>query len=242
MKDLIVQGRFDFAVSAGQASSIETYGVLIESLTAGSRFLREEFGIIPRAAWQVTSDDSSLEAHKEAQAARLRASSTGSLAELSFNQRNSTRSHPSAYARLFSDLGFEGLLIDQPPNNIDLEGNSFLWRASPNHFQNQKQIFTSVISTTDHGYCWPLGFDADVKYNPSDLFDQPTQGSNSSNADDKMIGLINHINTLSKFARGNQILLPFGCDYSFTNAALNYGQMDKLIQYFNANNGNNINL
>ena len=51
MKQLIAAGRFDFAVSAGQASSIETYGVLIESLTAGSKFLREEFGIIPRAAW-----------------------------------------------------------------------------------------------------------------------------------------------------------------------------------------------
>ena len=139
-------------------------------------------------------------------------------------------------------MGFEGLLIDQPPNDIDLEGNSFLWRASPNHFQNQKQIFTSVISTTDHGYCWPLGFDADVKYNPSNLFDQPIQGSSTTNADEKMISLINHINTLSKFSRGNQILLPFGCDYSFTDAALNFAQMDKLISYFNANNGNNINL
>ena len=31
-------------------------------------------------------------------------------------------------------MGFEGLLIDQPPNDIDLEGNSFLWRTSENHF------------------------------------------------------------------------------------------------------------
>lgn len=85
MKQLIAEGRFDFAVSAGQASSVETYGVLVESLTSGSKFLREEFGLIPRAAWQVTSDDNSLEAHQAAQEARLRASSTGSLAELSFN-------------------------------------------------------------------------------------------------------------------------------------------------------------
>jgi hypothetical protein len=41
MNQLISEGRFDFAISAGQASSIETYGVLIESLTAESKFLKE---------------------------------------------------------------------------------------------------------------------------------------------------------------------------------------------------------
>jgi hypothetical protein len=51
MKDLISKGRFDFAISAGQASSLETFGILIESLTAGNTFLRQEFGIVPKAAW-----------------------------------------------------------------------------------------------------------------------------------------------------------------------------------------------
>jgi len=35
--------------------------------------------------------------------------------------------------------------------------------------------------------------------------------------------------------RGNHILIPMGCDFSYANAKLNFMSMDRLIAHFNAN-------
>lgn len=42
--------------------------------------------------------------------------------------------------------------------------------------------------------------------------------------------------------RGNHMLAPFGCDFTFANAKMNFNQMDTLIDYFNAHNEANITL
>lgn len=41
---------------------------------------------------------------------------------------------------------------------------------------------------------------------------------------------------------GNHMLIPFGCDFTFANARLNFDQMDKLIEWFNEHNTANITL
>jgi len=41
---------------------------------------------------------------------------------------------------------------------------------------------------------------------------------------------------------GNHMLVPFGCDFSYANARLNFEQMYKLIEYFNKHNTANITL
>jgi lysosomal alpha-mannosidase len=41
---------------------------------------------------------------------------------------------------------------------------------------------------------------------------------------------------------GNQMLVPFGCDFTYANARMNFEQMDKLIRYFNEHNTANITL
>lgn len=38
------------------------------------------------------------------------------------------------------------------------------------------------------------------------------------------------------------MLIPFGCDFTFLNARMNFEQMDALIDYFNAHNTANITL
>jgi lysosomal alpha-mannosidase len=42
--------------------------------------------------------------------------------------------------------------------------------------------------------------------------------------------------------RGNHLLIPFGGDFTFSNARMNFENMDRLIDYFNKNNGQNIKL
>jgi len=42
--------------------------------------------------------------------------------------------------------------------------------------------------------------------------------------------------------RGNNILLPFGCDFTNANARMNFENTDRLIEYFNAHNNLNIKL
>ena len=39
---------------------------------------------------------------------------------------------------------------------------------------------------------------------------------------------------------GNHMLIPFGCDFSFANAKMNFKQMDMIIDYVNKNNKENI--
>lgn len=34
--------------------------------------------------------------------------------------------------------------------------------------------------------------------------------------------------------RGNHLLIPMGCDFTFANAQINFLSMDRLIEYFNA--------
>ena len=41
--------------------------------------------------------------------------------------------------------------------------------------------------------------------------------------------------------RGNHLLIPMGCDFSYANAHLNFISMDHLIEYFN-NHTENITL
>ena len=123
------------------------------------------------------------------------------MAEKPKKASKSTKAHPSSYARLFSELGIEAAFIDEPAADLDIEGANFLWRSQSKHFQNQKQVFTTIISPLDNSYCWPKGFavDANYEYAPEDIFDGNTEKQGrgdyqSSDSDAKMIKLINHIN------------------------------------------------
>jgi len=42
--------------------------------------------------------------------------------------------------------------------------------------------------------------------------------------------------------RGNHLMIPFGCDFSYANARTGFKNMDRLIEYFNKNSGSNITL
>jgi hypothetical protein len=115
---------------------------------------------------------------------------------------------------------------------------NFLWRPFSKHFGNQKQIFTSVMR--DH-YCWPKGFTYDERFGDDDPF-VTNRKLDTFDADNKTMMLQKYINEMAGDYLGNQMFIPFGCDFTFANARLNFDQMDKLIAYFNEHNTANITL
>jgi len=54
--------------------------------------------------------------------------------------------------------------------------------------------------------------------------------------------LINYIHDMVATYRGNHMFMPFGCDFTFANARMNFDFMDKMIKWFNAHNDQNITL
>mmetsp|Transcript_3463 Transcript_3463/g.5887 ORF Transcript_3463/g.5887 Transcript_3463/m.5887 type:complete len:270 (+) Transcript_3463:445-1254(+) len=151
--------------------------------------------------------------------------------------------HSSANPRLFADMGFDSWLFaridyqDKEKRESE-ESMNFLWRPFSKHFGDSKQIFTATMR--DH-YCWLDGFFYDERWDGSDPF-VADESSDVYNAEEKMQQMLNYLGEMEEDYRGNHMLLPFGCDFSFANARLNFEQMDLIIDYVNANNDQNVHL
>lgn len=151
--------------------------------------------------------------------------------------------HSSANPRLFADMGFEAWFfarLDHADRDQRLKDKSmnFLWRPFAEHFGNQKEIFTGAMR--DH-YCWPQGFWYDERFWNDEPF-VVNKKMDTFNADQKVKDFQKYLNEMADDYLGNHMLVPFGCDFSFANARLNFEQMDRLIEYFNEHNTANITL
>jgi len=60
------------------------------------------------------------------------------------------------------------------------------------------------------------------------------------NAESKSVELINYVQNLSSALKENHILVPWGGDFTFMNARLNFDQLDKIIAFSNLYNTKNI--
>ena len=92
----------------------------------------------------------------------------------------------------------------------------------------------------DH-YCWPQGFWYDERFWGDEPF-VDNKKLDTFNADQKVADFQKYLNEMADNYLGNHMLVPFGCDFSYANAELNFHQMDKLIEYFNKHNTANITL
>jgi lysosomal alpha-mannosidase len=142
--------------------------------------------------------------------------------------------HSSTNARLFADFGFEAQFFARS-DRLDKEQKfkdramDFLWRPHAKHFGSQKQILTSIFR--DH-YCWI----PDFQVNDQDSFEDD-ETLESFNADSKMHKFIKYIHEfIVTVHRTNHLILPWGCDFAFQNAAQNYQEMEKVINYVNKHN------
>ena len=111
---------------------------------------------------------------------------------------------------------------------------NFLWRPFSKHFGDEKEIFTSTMRD---GYCWIPGY----AYNEQldmDMDDPFVVNENLTtfNAPNKTQVLEDYISDMIEDYIGDQMYMPFGCDFSFSNARLAYDNIDKTIAYFNEHN------
>lgn len=143
--------------------------------------------------------------------------------------------HSAANARLYADAGMEALFLgkmdlkEKHGRSINKSLN-FIWRPSEKNFGNQEQI---LVSTFKDNYCWPSGFGTNEAF--------VTDAKNPKfNAESKGIELINYVQELSKHHEEKHLILPWGCDSAFSDASLDFGQMDKVIQFTNRLNTKNI--
>lgn len=52
--------------------------------------------------------------------------------------------------------------------------------------------------------------------------------------------LVDYINDMLENYRGTEMYMPFGCDFTFANAAMNFENMDRMIEWFNKHNTANM--
>jgi hypothetical protein len=142
-------------------------------------------------------------------------------------------------------MGFEGwffarLSWDDKDKRLADQSMNTLWRPFSKHFGNQKQIFTGIMQ--DH-YCWPSGFWYDQKLDESrddPFIDDDTV--ETFNAKQKTKDLANYFLGMYDNYRGQHLMAPFGCDFTYGNARMGFENMDRLITYFNKYNEDNIQL
>lgn len=151
--------------------------------------------------------------------------------------------HSNANPRLFADMGFEAWLFarldyQDKDNREANKAMNFLWRPFEKHFGDAKQIFTAVMR--DH-YCWINGFWYDERFDGDDPV-VVREDLDTFNAPGKVDLIVDYINEMAADYIGNQMLMPFGCDFTFANAAMNFESMDNLITYFNKHNTANMTL
>ena len=72
----------------------------------------------------------------------------------------------------------------------------------------------------DH-YCYPPGFYVDERYDADEPFVSDAT-LKTFNAEEKSKDLINYIQKQAMHRRENHIILPWGCDFTFSNARLSY--------------------
>jgi hypothetical protein len=141
--------------------------------------------------------------------------------------------HSASTASLWSDIGFDAFglnridyrLKDQLKANQSLE---FIWQGSTSLGQ-QTRIWAHVL---DSHYCTPdeMGYDDSLFINVDPRL--PTYGVNAAQ---QAQALVQEARRRNSWYKHNNILLPYGCDFSHQNAVKSFSQMDKMIDYINAN-------
>ena len=149
--------------------------------------------------------------------------------------------HSNGQASLFAQMAFDGFFfsrddyqdIQNRANNSTLE---LVWRASQS-LGSELDLFTGI---TWHGYGPPRGFCFDSKCNDIPIQDDTTL--EDFNVESMLATFHNVTYDQSKSYVGGHIMLTMGSDFQYTNALRWYKNLDKLIEYGNANDTLKLNL
>ena len=90
----------------------------------------------------------------------------------------------------------------------------------------------------DH-YCWIPGFWYDERFDGDDPV-VVNENLKTFNAPEKTQLLVDYLTDMIADYPGDQMYMPFGCDFTFANARMNFENMDKMIDWFNEHNNANM--
>ena len=144
--------------------------------------------------------------------------------------------HSSANPRLFADMGFDAFFIarmdyEDRAKRLANKEMQWVWRPMEDSLGDSVEIFTHTMQST---YEWPDGY----WYDERDFGDKSPVISNPKyttfNADVKSASLRDFILDKSGHYLGNHLMIPWGGDFMYGNAALTFKSEDNLIDYFNS--------
>lgn len=122
-------------------------------------------------------------------------------------------------------IRFEGLQRQRSAFDA-VQGFEWIWRGSDNASPKDQDIFTHCMygnycDFVEQGFSWDFG---DV--NPSVTPD------NIASLAQKML---DYITAYEKHYRGGTVMIAWGCDFKFQDAASMFGNMTLLVNYVNSN-------
>jgi len=126
---------------------------------------------------------------------------------------------------LFSKMGFNGHVINRIHYTLKDSWKTsqhleFVWRGSKS-LGSETEMLTHVL---DSHYSFPSGFD----------FEGGSVPITDANIASRAQTLVNELIRRSAWYRTNNLLIPGGDDFRWQNAAVQYENWDKLIDYINA--------
>ncbi|KAH8341301.1 hypothetical protein KR059_002196, partial [Drosophila kikkawai] len=139
--------------------------------------------------------------------------------------------HSREMASIFAQMGYNGEFfarmdyMDKKKRLSDLE-MEMIWKSS--EYSKNPNIFTGLLY---NHYSAPPGFCFDINCGVDPIIDGE---SFDNNVNKRVNDFVAYIKTMAKSFRANHIMVPMGDDFQFSQAAVNFKNMDKLIKYVNA--------
>lgn len=187
------------------------YEDVINEMTLGAKFIYDEFGVRPTVAWSIDPFG-----------------------------------HSKEIEAMYSDMGFDAFGInrvhyadkEQRTKNQKLE---FVWRGSSSEGAKSDMF----IHMMDNHYCSPKECDffsnssgECLYWKDDDLWfqDNAELPTFKVNMEEKAQAFVDMVKTRATYYdNGNNLLITWGCDFTFLSAPVSYENMDRLIKYVNAN-------
>jgi len=141
--------------------------------------------------------------------------------------------HSAANPRLFSDMGFDAFFVgridgDDRDERMANKTMQWVWKPMNDTMGDQTEIFTGVLQDM---YWSPAPLNFDERDNGSD----PTINDPSLetyNADEHSQTLYDYALEMREHYRGNHMFVPWGEDFAWANASMNYKSGKALLENF----------
>ncbi|AWP05172.1 putative lysosomal alpha-mannosidase [Scophthalmus maximus] len=146
--------------------------------------------------------------------------------------------HAREHASMFAQMGYDGFFFGRldyqdRTRRMLAQEQELLWRASDSLAPPMADLFTGILPNgynPPEGFCWDQSCDDPPIRDDPDLEDY--------NVDDVVMRFLAIAKSQATVYKTNHIIMTMGSDFQYENANLWYKNLDKLIRYVNARQGN----